>query len=138
MADKMQVEIITPSRTVVSDQFEMLVVRALDGEIGILADHIPLISSLAEWPVKLKKSDGTVRFVCVSGGFMEVCNNVVTILATSAELPEEIDAQRVEAAKERAEDRLAKENVDRIRAEAALRRAVGRLKTLELYTHKTH
>ncbi len=141
MANKIHVEIITPTRTILKDDFSMVVVRALDGEIGILSDHMPLISSLLEWPVKLKKDDESECFVSVSGGFMEVRDNVITILATVAELPEEIDCKRAEAAKERAEARLTgkmtDEQFDHMRAEVSLRRAVGRLKTVELNSH-TH
>ncbi len=132
MANKIHVEIITPGRTVLSDDFSMVVVRALDGEMGILADHLPLIASLQEWPVKLKTDDECVRYVSVSGGFMEVRDNRITILATAAELPEEIDAKRAEAAKERASARLTDEQYDHMRSETALRRAAGRLKTLEM------
>jgi len=132
MANRILVEIITPSRTVLSDYYNMVVVRSLDGEMGILADHIPLISSLAEWPVKLKKDDETEQFVSVSGGFMEMRDNKLTILATAAELPTEIDSQRAAEAKERAEKRLESADFDQDRASAALRRALGRLKTIEL------
>lgn len=131
MANRILVEIITPSRTILSDYYSMVVVRSLDGEMGILADHIPLISSLAEWPVKLKKDDDTEQFVSVSGGFMEVRDNKLTILATAAELPVEIDPNRAEASKERAEKRLESADFDQERAAASLKRAIGRLKTLE-------
>ena len=133
MPNKIQVDIVTPSSTIMSDYFNMIVVRTLNGELGILADHLPLISTLKEWPVKLKKDDGTVIYVSVSGGFMEVRDNKVTILAPTAELPEHIDAGRAKAALERAEKRLNEaDKFDQARANAALNRAIGRLKTIEL------
>jgi len=132
MANKIQVDIVTPASTIMSDHFNMVVVRTLDGEIGILADHLPLISTLKEWPVKLKKDDGTIIYVSVSGGFMEVRDNKITILAPTAELPSDIDAGRAQAALERAEKRLSEaDKVDQTRANAALNRAIGRLKTIE-------
>ena len=132
MANRIQVDIVTPGRTVLSDHFNMVVVRTLDGEIGILADHLPLISTLKEWPAKLKKDDGSVIFVSVSGGFMEVRDNKITILAPAAELPQDIDAGRAQAALDRAEKRLVEtDKFDQTRAHAALDRAMGRLKTIE-------
>lgn len=132
MANKILVEIITPNRTILSEHVSMVVARSVDGELGILSDHLPLIASLLEWPVKLKKDDETKQYVNVSGGFMEVRNNKVTILATAAELATEIDAKRATASKERAEKRLGAEDFDQVRASAALRRALSRLKTVEL------
>lgn len=132
MANKILVEIITPNRTILSEHVSMVVVRSVDGELGILSDHLPLIASLLEWPVKLKKDDETKQYVNVSGGFMEVRDNKVTILATAAELATEIDAKRATASKERAEKRLGAEDFDQVRASAALRRALSRLKTVEL------
>lgn len=132
MANKILVEIITPNRTILSEHVSMVVARSVDGELGILSDHLPLIVSLLEWPVKLKKDDETKQYVNVSGGFMEVRDNKVTILATAAELATEIDAKRATASKERAEKRLGAEDFDQVRASAALRRALSRLKTVEL------
>lgn len=133
MANNIQVDIVTPGSTVLTDYYNMVVVRTLDGEIGILSDHLPLISALQEWPVKLKKDDGKTTYVSVSGGFMEVRDNKVTILATAAELPENIDEQRARLAKERAELRLSKvSEYDQARAHSSLKRAAGRIKTIEL------
>ena len=134
MADKIQVDIVTPASTVLSDFFNMAVVHSLDGEIGLLSDHIPIISTLKDWPVKLKKDDGTELFAHVSGGFLEMRDNKITILATAAELVADIDEARARAARTRAEKRLLEktEKVDVARAEASLQRAIGRIKTIEL------
>lgn len=134
MDKKLRLEIVTPERIVYSDEIASLVVRTLDGEIGILFNHAPLIGTLQEWPVKLNMLDGTVRYINCAGGFIEVKSNNLTILTPAAEVPEDIDHDRAMAAKERAERRLRVENrkdVDIERAEAALRRAISRLKTLE-------
>jgi F-type H+-transporting ATPase subunit epsilon len=133
MADRLQVDIITPGSMVLSGKYNMVVVRSVVGELGILAGHLPFIVALREWPVKLKNDDGTITYVSVSGGFMEVRNNQISILATAAELPADINAARARAAKTRAEERLAeKDKYDIARAEVALRRAAGRIKTVEL------
>ncbi|MDR3349139.1 MAG: F0F1 ATP synthase subunit epsilon [Acidaminococcales bacterium] len=133
MADRLQVDIITPDSTVLSGKYNMVVVRSVEGELGILAGHIPMIVTLSEWPVKLKNEDGAITYVSVSGGFMEVRNNQISILATAAEMPADIDAKRARAAKKRAEKRLAtKGEYDHARAQVALKRAAGRIKTVEL------
>ena len=133
MSDRLQVDIITPGSMVLSGKYNMVVVRSLIGELGILAGHLPMIVTLREWPVKLKNADGAVTYVSVSGGFMEVRSNQVSILATAAELPTDIDMKRARAAKNRAEKRLAaKGEYDHARAEVAFKRAAGRIKTVEL------
>ncbi len=132
MAKKIKVEIVTPNSTTLSGEYNMVVVRTLDGEIGILPNHTPLIGTLLEWPVKLKLDGEKDTYVSVSGGFMEVRDNKITILATTAEMPENIDISRANKAKERAEQRLAEANkYDQARANAALKRATGRIKTVE-------
>jgi F-type H+-transporting ATPase subunit epsilon len=137
MANKLQVDVVTPVSTVLSGQYNMVVFRSVEGELGILANHLPLIANLLEWPVKLKKDDGTVDYVNVCGGFLEMRDNKVTVLATAAELAGNIDQERACAAKERAEARLAaQEEIDRARAEMALKRSIGRIKTLELSGRK--
>ena len=137
MANKLQVDIVTPGSTILSDQYNMVVMRSPEGELGILADHMPLITALAEWPVKLKKDDGTVFYVNVSGGFMEVRDNKISILATAAEMSGNIDVKRATAAKERATKRLEqKGEFDEGRAQIALKRALGRMKTIELSGRK--
>lgn len=135
MTKKLRLEIVTPDRIAYSDDIKSLVVRAIDGDIGILYNHAPLIGILKEWPAKLNMLDGSVKFINVVGGFIEVKSNNITILAPTAELPEEIDAKRAEAAKQRAKGRLSipvAKDIDIERAEAALRRALSRLAAVEL------
>ncbi|WP_279389092.1 F0F1 ATP synthase subunit epsilon [Hazenella coriacea] len=123
---KMQLDIVTPERKVYSDEVDMVITRAAEGDIGILPKHAPLVSPLKITAVRIKK-DGDESVIAVSGGFLEVRPDKVTILAESAELPEEIDVERAKAAKERAESRLKSEDGDQKRAELALARAMNRL-----------
>ncbi|MDU4960900.1 MAG: F0F1 ATP synthase subunit epsilon [Sporomusaceae bacterium] len=130
MAKTLRLDIVTPERIVYSDDgISMVIARAVDGETGILPGHAPLITALAIAPLRVKKNDAELQFA-IGSGFMDVKDNVVTILVNVAELPEEIDVQRAEAAKSRAEERLQRHvpDIDQERAEAALRRALVRLK----------
>ena len=137
MSKKLRLEIITPDRIVYADDIGSLIVRAVDGDIGILYDHAPLIATLKSWPAKLNMLDGTLRFISISGGFVEVKHNKITILTPAAEVQEEIDYDRAMAAKERAEKRLSqKQNVNVQRAEAALHRALARLNTIKSSNEK--
>ena len=106
----------------------MIVCMTEDGELGILPNHIPLVAPLAIGVARLKKNDETYK-VAVSGGFMEVRPDKVTILAQTAEKASDIDVARAKEAKERAERRLQakQDDTDFRRAELALKRAMNRL-----------
>ncbi len=121
-------EIVTPERKVYSQTVEMVSVKGVDGELGILRGHIPIVTPLRIAPVKVKQG-GQEKLIAVGGGFMEVRQDKVSILAESAELPEEIDVERAKSAKQRAVERLKQkmEDLDYKRAELALQRAVTRL-----------
>lgn len=123
-------EIVTPERKVYAEQVNMVSVKGVEGELGILPNHIPLVTPLRIAPITVKKQGSKDEVIAVNGGFMEVRKDKVVILAESAELPEHIDIDRAKAAKERAEKRLAvtkQDNVDFKRAEAALQRALNRI-----------
>ena len=122
-------EIVTPERKVYSDQVELLVAKAVTGEIGILANHAPIVVSLAIGPLRLKK-DGAEFQIAIMSGFMEVTKEKVVILAEVAEVAEEIDIDRAMRAKARAEERIKQKqkDADLTRAELALQRALTRLK----------
>lgn len=122
-------EVVTPERKVYSDDVNMIIVKGAEGELGILPNHIPLVTPLKVAPITVKKN-GSNELIAVNGGFMEVRKDKVVILAESAELPSQIDVERAQAAKGRAEERLKankQDNVDFKRAELALQRAVNRL-----------
>ncbi|MFD1735206.1 F0F1 ATP synthase subunit epsilon [Bacillus salitolerans] len=124
-----KVSVVTPDGPVYESDVEMVSTKAKSGELGILPGHIPMVAPLAIGTVRLKK-EGSTEYVAVTGGFLEVRPDKVTVLAQAAERGEDIDVTRAEAAKERAERRLqAKEaDIDMQRAELALQRAINRLK----------
>lgn len=125
-----KLEIATPERVVLQVDAVSLVVPGIEGSLGILADHAPLVAELDIGEAVVRQQDGNVIRLAVSGGFIEVRKNIVRILADSAERAEEIDVARAEAAKRRAEERLKERarGIDYARAEAALKRALTRLK----------
>ncbi|KSU81858.1 F0F1 ATP synthase subunit epsilon [Fictibacillus enclensis] len=125
----LDVSVVTPDGPVFEGTAEMVSSKAKSGELGVLPGHIPLVAPLTISAVRVKQ-DGKTQYVAVSGGFIEVRPEKVTILAQAAELADEIEVNRAEAAKERAERRLAETNqsdLDQARAEYALRRAINRL-----------
>lgn len=125
---KLHLEIITPDASVLSEDVDFVLVRALDGDLGVMPSHAPLIASLRIWPLYYE-IDGKRHCVSVAQGFMEVNNNVVTVITPAAEKPEDIDVERAERARKRAEKRLQEHQagIDEVRAEAALKRALSRL-----------
>lgn len=132
MAGKIRLDIVTPERIVYSEDVNMVIARATDGDIGVLPGHAPLVAGMDVWPLRVLEGEGE-RQISVCGGFIEVKPEKVTVLASCAELPEDIDVKRAEAAKSRAESRIkeAAPDVDMARAEAALRRAIVRLRVAD-------
>ncbi|WP_166243536.1 F0F1 ATP synthase subunit epsilon [Paenibacillus turpanensis] len=128
----MLLEIVTPERKVFSEPVDMISVKGTEGELGILPNHIPLVTPLRIAPVKVTQN-GREKTFAIGGGFMEVRKDKVSILAESAELPEEIDIDRAKAARQRAEERLRQnqEALDYKRAELALQRAMTRIEVYE-------
>jgi F-type H+-transporting ATPase subunit epsilon len=128
MANTFQLEIVTPSRLLVKDAAEEAQIPGLGGYLGILPGHAPLITELAVGVITYKAS-GATHTLSVAWGFMEVLPDKVTILAETAERPQEIDVERAQKAKDRAEQRLKSNDlqVDYPRAEDALQRAETRL-----------
>ncbi len=129
---KLRLEIVTAERPVYSDDVDMVVAPGIEGQLGILPNHAPLLTILQPGEIFLRK-DGEEISIAVSGGFLEVRSNRVIVLADTAERAEEIDIARAEAAKRRAEEllRLRPPDVDLAAAEAALRRSMARLKVAE-------
>ncbi|QIQ34280.1 F0F1 ATP synthase subunit epsilon [Parageobacillus toebii NBRC 107807] len=123
-----KVSVVTPDGPVYEADVEMVSTKAKSGELGILPGHIPLVAPLEISAVRLKK-EGKTEYIAVSGGFLEVRPDKVTILAQAAERAEDIDVARAKAAKERAERRLQskEDDIDFKRAELALKRAINRL-----------
>lgn len=122
------VEIITPDRVFYKGEADMIEFNTADGEIGVYKDHIPLTTVLEPGVVIIHK-DGEQKVAAVHAGFAEILGEKVTLLAELAEWPDEIDVNRAEAAKERAEARIKtrEENLDLKRAEYALHKALIRI-----------
>ena len=114
----------------------MLIVRSTGGELGILPHHAPLVTGLVPHAMRVKYNDGEEELLAVAGGFMEVQPDKITVLATAAEQPINIDINRAQRAYERARERIdafkqdsaSNRDIDLSRAEAALERAIARLK----------
>ena len=134
MAEKLFLEVVTPQKSVVSEEVEIVVAPGSEGEFGALKGHTTFLTSLKLGTLRYKGADGKERYLFINGGFAEVLPNKVTILAESAERRKDIDVERALKAKERAEKRLAAKSpdIDLIRAEAALRRSLHRLKIKDI------
>ena len=131
MADRLTLEIATPMRLAVAESVDEVVAPGVLGYFGVLPDHAPFLTTLGIGEVMYRVGRDE-HYLAVSGGFAEVRNDKVIILADTAERPEEIDRTRAERARERAEGRLAgrsSEEVDFVRAAAALARALARLQS---------
>ncbi len=131
MAEKTLIlEVVTPDRQVVKTEADIVVLPGVQGQFGVLVNHIPFLSALEIGEMYYRKG-GQIEYLFIGGGFAEVTGEKVTVLADSAELGKEIDVERARRAKERAERRLAAgraAEIDWVRAEAALRRAMARMK----------
>ena len=129
MADQLTLELATPTRLVITAQVDEVVAPGSEGYFGVLPGHAPFLATLGvgELTYRIGRDE---YHVAVSGGFAEVRNDKVIILADTAETPAEIDRARAERARDRAEARLSgrsQEEIDYARATAALARALSRL-----------
>jgi F-type H+-transporting ATPase subunit epsilon len=129
VADRLTLEIATPTRLVVTETVDEIVIPGSEGYFGVLPGHAPFLTTLGigELMYRMGRDE---HYLAVAGGFAEVRNDKVIVLADTAELPHEIDRARAERARERAEQRLSGrsgEEVDYARASAALARALNRL-----------
>jgi F-type H+-transporting ATPase subunit epsilon len=124
-------EIVTAERVVFDGKVDMVVAPGIEGQLGILPHHAPLMTALTFGELVLHRAGEEDEFIAIGGGFMEIGPDHVTILADSAERADEIDEERADSARARAEEIMAqkrREDVDLARAEAALRRSLIRLK----------
>jgi F-type H+-transporting ATPase subunit epsilon len=127
-----RVDIVTAERLVFSEDADIVMVPGVEGEMGILPHHEPIMTMIKPGEVLVRK--GTEEYsMAVSGGFLEVTPDRITILADAAERADEIDIARAEAAKKRAEEKLTNRTAetDAANAEASLRRALARIKVAE-------
>ncbi|MFC3210500.1 MULTISPECIES: F0F1 ATP synthase subunit epsilon [Planomicrobium] len=126
------VNIVTPDGPVYDSEVSMVIAVTASGEMGVLPGHIPTVAPLGIGAVRLKKENST-ELVAVSGGFLEIRPEKVTILAQSAERATDIDVARAQESAKRAEALLQakKDEVDFKRAELALKRAMNRINVYE-------
>ncbi|MBW2564935.1 MAG: F0F1 ATP synthase subunit epsilon [Deltaproteobacteria bacterium] len=136
MAENIKLEVVTPEKSVVSEEAQIVMAPGSLGEFGILVGHTPFLTTLKIGTIRYKDAGGTEKYVFVNSGFAEALPNKVTVLAESAERRKDIDVERAKAAMERAEKRLAedraKEDIDFNRAKVSLARAIERVKLAEL------
>ncbi len=128
-----RLDIVTAERVVFSEDVDVVVAPGVEGQLGILPHHTPLMTSLQAGELRARKGEEE-SFLAISGGFLEVRPDRVIVLADAAERAEEIDIARAEEAKRRAEQRLAERyapTADAARIEAALRRSLARLRVAE-------
>lgn len=133
MAEKFKLTIVTPDREFFNEEAEMVEFNTTEGEIGVYAGHAPLTVIVKPGILTITQGE-KVRNAALHAGFVQILPEEITILAEIIEWPEEIDKQRAEEAKQRAEGRLAERsaNIDLDRAQAALMRAVARINAAAL------
>lgn len=125
----MHLKIITHEKVVFDEEVDEIYTKGVDGEFGILKDHVPVMAALDIGVTKVKKGDESKSYTTM-GGVLQFKNNECIILTTTAECGDDIDVARAEAALRRAKERLAEHDasIDAKRAEAAVARAMARLK----------
>jgi F-type H+-transporting ATPase subunit epsilon len=129
----LRIDIVTAERVVYSEDVEAVIAPGVEGQLGILPHHAPLMTTLQAGELRLRRG-AEEDSLAISGGFLEVRPDRVIVLADTAERAEEIDIARAEAAKQRAEQRLVDRRapgLDEVRCEMALRRAMARLTVAE-------
>jgi len=132
---ELNLEIITPEKPVFNDQIESITIPGTLGSFQILKNHAPIISSFEVGVIKVKKENAETYYT-TSGGTIEVNQNKVLVLADSIEKISDIEQNRAEQAKQRAEERIRKkheQDIDETRARAALNRALNRLDAIKKY-----
>jgi len=132
----MHVEIVTAERKLYSGEADAIQAPGSEGQLGILPRHAALLTTLAPGVLSIRLAEAE-EAIFVAGGFLEVSNNTVTVLADAAEHAEDIDQARAEEARRRAQERLeqTQSNVERAQLQAQLQRAISRLRVVELARH---
>ncbi|MBD3217332.1 MAG: ATP synthase F1 subunit epsilon [candidate division Zixibacteria bacterium] len=128
-----KLSIVSPERVLYEDDVESLVAPGIDGYLGILTNHAPLITSLTTGKIEIRDVHKKEKIAAISQGFLEVSNNTATILADAVEFAEEIDLSRAESALDRAKKRLNMDSgdIDLPRARNALIRAKNRVRLVK-------
>ena len=105
MAKTFKFEVVTPEKVFYSNNVDMIIFNREDGEMGVMADHMPMVVAVDVGMLKIIK-DGMYKFAAISEGFIEITDKGVTAIVDAAEWPEDIDVERAERAKRLAEDKL--------------------------------
>lgn len=132
MANKLHLEVISPDQIFWDDEVDTAVVRSIEGDVGLMKDHLPLVSPLAVGRIKIIK-DGKPREASCAEGVIKIRGDHALVITEAVEWIDEIDLHRAKKAKERAEERLAakKKDVDLDRANIAMTKALNRIKLYE-------
>lgn len=133
MSKRISLDVVTPDGVAVSRDVDMVVAPGIEGDLGVLPGHLPLMTRLRTGILRFYDEE-TEHILAVSEGYLEVTPYKVIVLAEAAEMPEEIDVERALAAKRRAEERLARamsSRADLTAAQASLQRAIIRLRVAE-------
>jgi F-type H+-transporting ATPase subunit epsilon len=129
MADKIRLKVVTPGRLVLDEEVDEVTAPGVKGEFGVLPNHISFLTLLEPGEMSYKQG-ATRRFLAISGGYAEILDNMMTVLAPAAEFGVEIDVNRARVAREQAERRLSEihfEDKNFTAAEQALRKSLVRL-----------
>ena len=129
----LQLEIVTPERQVYADEVDAVVCPGIEGELGVLPHHAPLLTTLGVGELRIRKG-GQEEYFAIAGGFLQVRPDKVVVMAETADLASEIDLEAAEQARREAERALAEgfeEPADLARARAALERALLRIRVAE-------
>ncbi len=127
--NKVALKVITPQREMYSGTADMVIMRTKSGDVGILHGHQPMVTVLDYGVMRIQNEGAEDKTAAVFGGFAQIDDNGITILTDTAEWEEEIDLERAERAKKRAEDRLQSRSgdINVLRAELALKRSMIRI-----------
>jgi F-type H+-transporting ATPase subunit epsilon len=130
----LHLDVLTAEMTVVSTDVDTVVATTVEGQVGILKGHVPMVAVLQPGELMIR-IDQQESFLAVSGGFIEITRDGVTVLADACEYAEEIDVARAEEARRRAEELMqaGAPETDAAAAEAALRRSLARLRVADKY-----
>ncbi|OFK79807.1 ATP synthase F1 subunit epsilon [Anaerosphaera sp. HMSC064C01] len=123
---RLYLKVVTPDKLFFEGDIDMLVARTIEGDVGILLNHSPLVTILDIGRLVIKDGDERKVAAC-AGGYIDVRNNQITVVSDACEWEDEIDINRAERAKERASKKLEDKDTDTFKAELALKKAINRI-----------
>lgn len=123
---RLYLKVVTPDKFFFEGEIDMLVARTIEGDVGILLNHSPLVTILDIGRLVIKDGDERKVAAC-AGGYIDVRNNNITVVSDACEWEDEIDINRAERAKERASKKLEDKDTDTFKAELALKKAINRI-----------